>query len=65
MNTPLIDIRRHRATQAAKSMLNYPLKYFANTNNIKRLESIVEGDERALKSYQHTKKSNKHNFLVT
>lgn len=49
MNTPLIDIRRHRATQAAKSMLNYPLKYFANTNNIKRLESIVEDDERALK----------------
>ncbi len=49
MVTPLIDIRRHRATQAAKSMLNYPLKYFANTNNIKRLESIVEGDERALK----------------
>ena len=49
MNTSLIDIRRHRATQAAKSMLNYPLKYFANTNNIKRLESIVEGDERALK----------------
>ncbi|GLT17737.1 hypothetical protein GCM10007938_15150 [Vibrio zhanjiangensis] len=49
MNTPLIHIRRHRATQAAKSMLNYPLKYFANTNNIKRLESIVEDDERALK----------------
>ncbi|EPW6431957.1 hypothetical protein ACWOHQ_003327, partial [Vibrio parahaemolyticus] len=49
MNTPLIDIRRHRATQAAKSMLNYPLKYFANANNIKRLESIVEGDKRALK----------------
>lgn len=49
MDTPLIDIRRHKATQAAKSMLNYPLKYFANTNNIKRLESIVEGDERALK----------------
>ncbi|MGR5194909.1 hypothetical protein ACPV4H_13525 [Vibrio rotiferianus] len=49
MNTSLIDIRRHRTTQAAKSMLNYPLKYFANTNNIKRLESIVEGDERALK----------------
>ncbi|EKO3548516.1 hypothetical protein I2712_001428 [Vibrio fluvialis] len=49
MNTPLIDIRRHRATQAAKSMLNHPLKYFANANNIKRLESIVEGDKRALK----------------
>ncbi|EIZ1315386.1 hypothetical protein MOU92_002100, partial [Vibrio parahaemolyticus] len=47
MNTPLIDISRHKATQAAKSMLNYPLKYFANTNNIRRLESIVEGDERA------------------
>ena len=49
MNTSLIDIRRHRATQAAKSMLNYPLKYFANTKNIARLESILEGDKDALK----------------
>lgn len=30
-------------------MLDYPLKYFANTKNIKNLESIIEGDECALK----------------
>ena len=70
MDTYLINIRRHRATQAAKSMLNYPLKYFANTKNIKSLESIVEGDERALKvinilKQQQTQFSSYLNFSQT
>ena len=46
---PLIDTQHHQATQAAKAMLSYPLKYFAKVENINRLSLILSNDEAALK----------------
>ncbi|PML79480.1 hypothetical protein [Enterovibrio norvegicus] len=45
----LIDTRKYKATQAAKHMLNNPLKYFANERNIEQLRALLNEDKVALR----------------